>query len=150
MTDDLFYDEFDDLTSDEIDEIQGEIFDIESEGGIILNSNTKDPVRVYYFVGQYNDNNMDPDSIVIKSGDYRVQLDEDCVWVRTPTREFDLPLNMQLTDFLEIQSPVAIIVNKTNIGDMVDAVSNKTLKINSDSEAFQKRVQRLESLLVFS
>lgn len=124
--------------------------DVYYDGGIYLFRDKKENISIMYFVGQYNDNNMDPDSIVIDCDEYRVQIDDNRIYIRTPGKNFDLPLTMQLTDFVQVQSPVNIVVNKTNIDDLVEARDRKTLKIIVSKEEIQRKIKRLENLLVFS
>ncbi len=132
-------------------------YDIHEDGGIIIHDDIEKHTMVVYYCGQWNDSGMDPDTIVIsidegdwKAPTYRVAFDKEEARIVTPTKKFKLHASFKLQDFVGVISPVKIICNNTNTGDLVDSIAAKTTQIVFDKDKFKDKLERFQRLLVFS
>lgn len=126
-------------------------------GANYIYDNPKDDAQVIYFSGQWNDSGVDPDRICIRcdcSGftdkGYSVYIDRDKIWVGVPGKNFSLNLQLQPSDFIDIESPVPLEMPWTRISELKDALSEKKVKITFDKEKFKAKLERYKNLLVFS
>lgn len=127
-------------------------------GANYIYDNPKDDTQVVYYCGQWNDSGVDPDRICIRcdmsgfNGDvgYQVFIDTDKIWVTVPGIHFSLNLQLQPKDFIDIESPVPIVLPYTSISALQDALSEKKVKITFDKEKFKAKLERYKNLLVFS
>jgi len=129
--------------------------DMEEHGGIYLYD--EGGTQIVYFYGQWNDSGVDPDRILVRcdvdeynSYNYHVYIDSDKIWVRTPGKNFDLPLRLQLSDFVDVEPYVLIAPMKTSISEIQDLLSEKKLKFNFDKDKFKAKLERYKNLLAFT
>lgn len=128
------------------------------DGGIYLHQNTESDTKVVYFCGQWNDSGVDPDRIGVECDTsefedkgYSVYFEKDYAWIKVPGRKsFQLKMSFQLSDFVDVQSPVPIVMPYTGIADLQDALSAKKVQIIFDKEKFKAKLERYKNLLVFS
>ena len=161
MNDDLFDNGIDGTGWDNATEASADQYgDEEHEmGGILLYNNDKDETRITYYCGQWNDSGVDPDHISIKcdfmdfaTAEHWVSIGEDSAWFGVPGKKaFELKGQFKLSDFVEVESPIDIDVNRRfNIDEMVDLISEKKIKFGFDKEKFKAKLERYRGLLVFS
>jgi hypothetical protein len=134
-----------------------DLYEIAQEGGIIIHNDPVDKTMVVYYSGQWNDSGVDPDTIVLTTDGlwkdkaaYFLAIEVGEARIKTPTKSFKLDISFRLDDFVKVNSTIPIVVNKTNIGDLVDSISAKTTTIVFDKEKFKDKLERFSRLLVFS
>lgn len=141
--------------NDQFDEIIAQVYE---DGGTLIHYDQTIDLMVAYFSGQWNDSGVDPDRICISLNSH-TSMEDDHYWVgiyensvhfNSPSKKyFEIEAKVKLSDFIDITSPVSIELYKTHFPDLIDAISNKQIKVNFDKQKFIDRIKRFENLLVF-